>query len=1115
MTKKQLTYLSCLFVLLTVASAQAAVRVWEEPLTLPTYRLDPPDPNPRFYTHESYQGAQKRIYPYPMQDGVTDIREEKTYKALYLENEYIKLCILPELGGRLFYATDKTNNYEIFYRQHVVKPALIGMLGAWISGGIEWCVFHHHRNTTYMPVDYTLAENADGSKTIWFGETERRHQMKWLIGITLYPGKSYIEATVKLDNPTAYPNSILYWANVAVHVNDDYQVIFPPSVTAATYHSKNDFAHWPIANESYRGVDYRGVDLSWWKNHPEPVSFFAWDKQEDFMGGYDHGKHAGVVHVADHHVVCGAKLWEWSPGPSGRMWDKILTDADGPYAELMVGAFSDNQPDYSWIKPHEVKTFKQYWYPVREIDGFKYANLQGAANLELTSNGTAKLGFNTTSRHEKAKVALKAGDKTLLEQTITIGPDKPFTKEVPVPAGTKRTDLKAVLLTNSGQTLVSYQPVEISSNPKLPETVKPPPAPKDIKTVEELYLTGLRVEQINNPRVDPFDYYEEALRRDPNDARTNTIVGISYNRRGMYDKAEEHLRRAVARLSVDYTRPADAGALYHLGVALRAQGKLDAAYEAFSRAMWDYAFHSPACYQLTELSCRKGELATALEQIDQSLSTNALDNKARDLKAAILRRSGKPKQAASLLTKSLQDDPLDFLAMNELLLIQQKPGPRRADSEAAKKLDAAMQHDVQAYLELAADYMDCGFWDEAIDVLARISRDKTDFAGTYPLVYYYLAFLHGRKGDTDLADKFYSQASTMPADYCFPFRAESAEVLNAAIEHNPTDAKAHYYLGNLLYDLQPEKAIEQWEKSRDLDGSFATVHRNLGWAYYRTGNDVAKAIASYEKAVACNANDARLFAELDQLYELGNAPVEKRLAVMDAHRATVVKRNDSFERQIAVQVLAGRYDEAIDSLTKIYFHVREGGGEIRSVYVDAHLLRGLSRLKQNQPKKALEDFLAAAEYPENLSVGRPKNDSLGSQVAYYAARACEAMGDPNQAKQYDTKAAGQRGGGFVPESRFYRAMSMKKLGRDSEAQGIFDDLIKTGKDRLTGGEATDFFAKFGEQQSRQAQQASAHYLIGLGCLGKGDTEGARTEFAEAAKLNVSHVWAAAQLAELK
>jgi tetratricopeptide (TPR) repeat protein len=250
-----------------------------------------------------------------------------------------------------------------------------------------------------------------------------------------------------------------------------------------------------------------------------------------------------------------------------------------------------------------------------------------------------------------------------------------------------------------------------------------------------------------------------------------------------------------------------------------------------------------------------------------------------------------------------------------------------------------------------------------------------------------------------------------------------------------------------------------------------------------------------------------LFAELDQLYELGNAPVEKRLAVLEKSRATVAKRNDSLERWIGVLVLAGRYDEAIDSLSKIHFHVREGGGEIRGAYVDAHLLRGLGRLKQNQPKAAFEDFLAAAEYPENLSVGRPRSDSLGAQVAYYAARACEAMGDPNRAKQYDTKAAGQRGGGFIPESRFYRAMSMKKLDRDSEAQGIFDDLVKTGKDRLARGEATDFFAKFGERESPQARQASAHYLIGLGYLGKGDADGARAEFAVAAKLNVSHVWA--------
>jgi len=1121
MSQRLSTCLVSFVVLLLATAAPAAVKVWEEPLTLPTYRLNPPDPNPRFYTHESYQGAQKRIYPYPMQDGVTNLREEQTYKALYLENEYLKLCILPEIGGRLFYATDKTNGYEIFYRQHVVKPALIGMLGAWVSGGIEWCVFHHHRNTTHLPVDYRLVANPDGSKTIWFGETERRHRMKWLIGITLYPGKSYIEASVKLDNRTAYPNSILYWANVAVHVNDDYQVIFPPSVTAATYHSKNDFAHWPIGNETYCGIDYRGVDLSWWKNHPSPISFFAWDLQEDFMGGYDHGKQAGTVHVGDHHVVCGAKLWEWSPGPSGRMWDKILTDADGPYAELMVGAWSDNQPDYSWIKPHEVKTFKQYWYPVRAIGGFKYANLQGVVNLELTASGTAKLGFNTTARRDKVRAVLKAGEQVLCEETINIGPDKPFTKEIPVPAGTKRTDLRAMLLTSTGQTLLSYQPVEVTSDPKLPERVMPPPAPKDIKTIEELYLAGLRIEQIHNPRVEPFDYYTEALRRDPNDARTNTIVGITYNRRGLYEKAEEHLRRAAARLSLDYTRPLDGGALYHLGVALRAQGKLDEAYDAFSRAAWDYAYHSPAQYQLAELSCAKGEFARALEQIDRSLATNALDNKARNVKAAILRRTGQFKQAASLLAKSLQDDPLDFLARNELLLAQRKSSlgmsrassPRSEDgtpsTQDIKKLDAAMRHDVQVYRELASDYMSLGFWNEAIDVLSRIIADKTEFAGTYPLVYYYLGYLHGRRGDTELAEKFYTQARTMPADYCFPFRAESAVVLRAAIERGPAaDARAHYYLGNLLYEVQPEKGIVHWEKSRELDGTFALAHRNLGWAYHRTRNDVAQAIASYEKAVACNREDPRLFAELDQLYELGNAPVEKRLALVDQHRATMAQRNDSLERALAVLVLAGRYDEAIESLTKMHFHVREGGGEIRGIYVDAHLLRGLNRLKQNQAQAALEDFLAAAQYPENLSVGRPRGDSVAPQIAYYTARAYEALGDPNLAKEFDTKAAGRRGGrGPQSDAQFYRAMSLQKLGRESETPEIFDAIIQAGQERLAQGEDPDFFAKFGERETPQARQASAHYLMGLGHLGKGDKDAARAAFALAAKLNVSHVWA--------
>jgi len=1115
MKKKCILVIVIIILLGTSVFGRSSVKVWEESLVIPTYRLQPPELNPMFYENESYQGAKKKIYPYPFQDRVTDIREKQTYKVLYLENDYIRLSILPELGGRLFSAVDRTNNYEIFYHQHVIKPALIGMLGAWISGGIEWCVFHHHRNTTYMPVDYTLAENSDGSKTIWFGELERRHRMKWIIGITLYPDKSYMEATVRIFNRTAVPHSILYWANVAVHANDDYQVIFPPRVQVATYHSKNDFSHWPVSNEVYRGVDYKGVDLSWWKNHPEPVSFFAWDLKEDFSGGYDHGKHAGVVHVGNHHIVCGAKLWEWSPGPRGRMWDKILTDTDGPYSELMVGAYSDNQPDYSWVKPYEVKTFKQYWYPVRNIGGFKNANLNAAVNLELKSNNIVRAGFCTTLDYSDAKVLLKAGNKPILEQRVDIGPAKPFNRDVTVPAGTKEEDLKVTLLSSSNETLIAYQPLKTEYNPELPDVVKPPPPPNDIENIEQLYLTGLRLQQIHNPRVDPYAYYEEALKRDPGDSRTNTILGINYNKRAMFTQAEQKFRKAIERISAEYTRPGNTEAYYHLGLSLRAQARFDEAYDMFYRASWDSAFHSAAYYQLAELSCRKRDFTSALEQINHSLSTNTLNTKAQNIKAMIMRKLGRFEQAKQIASDIVAIDPLDFFAMNELYLAQSGTRSRNRAIKVLADLTKKMRDEAESYLELAVDYGNCGFWDEAIEVLLRPVKGKMDFVGTYPMIYYYLGYFYRQKGDAFEALKYFSLAKKMPTDYCFPFRLESIEVLNAAFQHNPSDARACYYLGNLLYDLQPQEAIRLWEKSRTIDDSFATMNRNLGWAYYRIQNNVDKAIASYEKAVSCNDKDPRLYVELDSLYEVANVPLQKRLALLEKNHKTVIKRNDSFLREIMVLVLVGRYDEAIDFLANNHFHVREGGGEIHDVFVDAHLLRGLSYLKNKKFNKALGDFHKASEYPENLSVGRPKNDRRAPQVAYYTANAYEAMGDTEKATDFYKKVADRRVSSRWSEGRFYQGLCFSRLGQKDRAEEIFDKLIENAKEELSKEADVDVFAKFGRQQTEQARRASAHYALGLGYMGKGLRDEAKAEFEKAVELNVSHTWAKAQLAELR
>ena len=413
-------------------------------MTLPTYAPGPCDKNPIFYTGRVYQGAQGRVYPYPLQDVLHDEKADKEYDSLLLENEYLKMSLLPEVGGRLLSFTDKDSGFEIFYRQSVIKPALIGMLGAWTSGGVEWNFPHHHRATTFMPVDYTIQENADGSKTVWIGETEIRHRMKWSIGLTMHPGKAYLEADCRFMNRQPYIESMLYWANVSVHCGEDYQVLFPPSCRVGTDHHKNYFTRFPMGRPNV-AID-EIADLSWWKNFTsDHRSIFAVDPDNDFLAGYDHGMQMGTAHVANHHIVCGKKFFLWGNNEGGFVWDKVLTDQDGPYLELMVGAYSDNQPDYSWISPYETRTCKQYWYPIKKIGGVKNANLDAAINLERRSAGEVLLGFNTTSEVNGAKVVLEYGEKTFSE-TIDINPNAPYVKEISIDADVEDQQITGILL---------------------------------------------------------------------------------------------------------------------------------------------------------------------------------------------------------------------------------------------------------------------------------------------------------------------------------------------------------------------------------------------------------------------------------------------------------------------------------------------------------------------------------------------------------------------------------------------------------------------------------------------------------------------------------------------
>ena len=364
------------------------------------------------------------------------------------------------MGGRILSATDKTDSYEYVYRQTEIKPALIGMLGAWISGGVEWNIPHHHRATSYLPVDHRLIKNADGSSTIWIGEVELRHRMEWAVAITLYPDKSYMKITTTLVNRTPYVNSFLDFTNTSVHANENYQVIFPPDTQYAVYHAKVQFAHWPMSHDVYQDVDYtRGVDLGWWKNHPTPVSFFCWNFDGDFFGGYDHGKDAGIISVQDHNVSPGAKFFEWGNGPEGQ---PVGQDPGQPGrlsrtdvrqllrqpAGLQLDSALGNQGGKRLLVPHSRHRRRQERQP-------EWSRQPRGGTI-----GKIDFGFSATQEFHGAKVVLTAGNKTLFEQGIDIAPDKPFVQQVPLPDGVKETDLKVALLDSGNKELLSYHPVK-------------------------------------------------------------------------------------------------------------------------------------------------------------------------------------------------------------------------------------------------------------------------------------------------------------------------------------------------------------------------------------------------------------------------------------------------------------------------------------------------------------------------------------------------------------------------------------------------------------------------------------------------------------------------------
>ncbi len=1082
----------------------AGVRVWEEDMVLPTYEPLPPDRNPMFLEKRVYQGSSGKVYPLPFYDRISASRRDRKWKAIHIANEFLSISILPEIGGRIHVLKDLVNGYDLIYNQEVIKPALVGLAGPWISGGIEFNWPQHHRPATYMPVDSHIEHGLDGSITVWLGDHDPMNRLKGMHGVCLHPGRAVMELKVRLYNRTPYTQSFLWWANVATKVHELYQSFFPPDVTYVADHAKRATSLYPKCDDHYYGVNYdqrgrEGVqpgdtprqfvphldryaanDLSWYANIPVPTSYMCMGSREDFFGGYDHKLQAGIVHIANRHISPGKKQWTWGNHEFGYAWDRNLTDSDAdgvyhPYIELMAGVFTDNQPDFSFLAAGETKTFSQFWYPIRKIGPAQQANVNAAISLVIAER-RATVGLHVSQRFENATIELFCRGKSIWKRSRSLSTQEPLIEQIALPARALANEVRLAVTDQSGRELIAYQPKPApTGEPATPAPATEPPEPRTITSADELYTIGLHLSQYRHATRMPEHYWQEALRRDPMDARCNTAMGHWHLHRGEFELAVASFERAVARQTSRNPNPADGDSHYGLGLSLRLLGRDEPAYDAFYKATWNQAQQSAAFLALAEIDLSRSEHHSALEHLDASLIRCGDHLRARNLRAIVLRKLGRDAEAAQQIQSTLALDPLDWFARHL----------------AGENLRCA----AAVRIDLAIDYARAGFFDRAIELLEQLTPGQLD--GTGPMKHYYLAFYNARAGRASAATKHLAAAERADPAYCFPNRLEDFQTLSHAIAAGKP-AQAHYLLGCWLYDRKRHaEAINHWEHSVALRSGNPTAWRNLGIGYFNISRSPEKSKRAYDRAVTLDPSDARLTYERDQLWKrLGESP-GKRLKAIKQSPKHLETRDDLTVEFCALLNQTGQHQQARELLERRLFQPWEGGeGQALGQFVRTHLSLGRLAMDRGDVGKAVEHFERSMNPP--MSLGEAKHLLANQSDVYFElGTALLRAGRPTQGKAYLRQAANFRGDfqdmsvRSYSEMTYFSAMSARALGNERGCQKMLRGLLAYAKSLYRQTARIDYFATslptmllfdddLQERQSRAAMLMEAQASHGLG-----------------------------------
>jgi tetratricopeptide (TPR) repeat protein len=919
----RLNVLSALL-LLTVCQATAQVRVWQGTLTLPTYEEAAPDPNPPF---DQYANG-KFNYPYTLRDNLTNKRVDHAWRALFLENEYLKCSVLPDLGGHLYTCTDKISGQPMFYANPSIKKAAISYRGAWAAFGIEFNFPVSHNWVSLSPVDFAFGQKDDGSGFVQVGNVDRVYGMQWSVELVLKPHSTVLEERVTLNNRSDVRHRFYWWNNAGVQVWDDSHIQYPMRFTAS--HGFKDVEPWPIEQD--------GNDLSIVKNQTGgPVSLFVHGSREPFMGVWNPHTSTGIVHYADYAQLPAKKIWSWGTDPDGLDWRKALSDNNSAYVEVQAGLFR-NQETYAFLEPRQSISFSEYWMPVREIGGISRANLAGVVHLDRKQQALV-VGLNVNQAVPQATIRILAGEQVTFEQKADLTPQKTWTHRIEKAENQQKysfelRDSKGTMLLRQTEGKYDWAPAEQIQTGPQPSHIVPDPEHR----TEDDWLQLGNEEELNGDLLVAMEAYRNALARFPESLQLRKAAGRLCASLLRYEEARTLLALVKAR---DTT---DAETSFYLGIAYEGLGQNHEARESYEAAERLPAFRAAAGVRLAELSARAGNLQQAESYLRSAAHAAPDDPRAVEELSEVLEAEGKKGEAQSLASGWLARFPQRYFLLEQI----GKPD---------------LQHlgdDAERVLNVAAEDMRLGLYAQALDVLSRsyppAVPDEAEPGmlppAENPMVAYFRAYCREKLGQSSAAD--FVAAAHLPTKYVFPSRPEGLEVLRDAVRINPRDATAHYLLGTLYFSRGLTKdALSEWEQARALNPQIPVLHASLGRALLHEEDDPAKALGVFEQGLAADPANIELYTGMDQTLSLLGRSAQERVTALERYPDHAHMPSNLVYELILNLVEVGDFEKAAAMFHDRFFPREEGGINVREVWLEVELERAVSLSSQGRCEEAV------------------------------------------------------------------------------------------------------------------------------------------------------------------